>query len=512
MTQSNSSMGISLESLLPQEQLSNVVGSIAVQSIAIDSRFVEQGGLFIACPGLQVDGRNYIDQAIQSGAIAIAAEAKDFDGEAYTVPIILVEGLAQQVSVIADRFYGEPSSRMNVVGFTGTNGKTTCSQILAQLYQLLGESTGIIGTLGYGVFGQSLVETGMTTPDAVQTQRILAELQAGGAQNIAMEVSSHSLDQGRAAAVNFSAAVFTNLSRDHLDYHGTLENYSQAKAKLFGFKSLKLAVVNGDDAVAQQMLSAALPGVACYQFSLTNSNADIFADSIVVSDRGIGAYIKTPWGEANLQTALLGQFNLSNLLAVIGVICWQGFSLSDVLAAVAKLAPVDGRMQVVSVDAGSNISELSNTLPSVVVDFAHTPDALEKALVTMSELTQGKLWCVFGCGGERDQGKRPEMSKVACQFADHVVVTSDNPRSENPKEIIADIMQGFEDQTDVQTLADRQQAIQYAITQASTNDCVLIAGKGHEQYQDINGTKFPFCDVREARLALRQRLKGGSND
>jgi UDP-N-acetylmuramoyl-L-alanyl-D-glutamate--2,6-diaminopimelate ligase len=499
MTQFSSSTGVLLADLLPQ--VKPPLSAVRISSVAVDSRLLEPGGLFIACPGLQVDGRDYMDQAVAAGAAAIVAEAKgctfsDID----SVAVILMDDLSQQVSAIASRFYGHPSAAMKVTGFTGTNGKTTCSQLLAELYQLLGETCGVIGTLGYGVFGQPMVTTGMTTPNAVQTQEILAQLREAGARTIAMEVSSHSLDQNRVADVHFTTAVFTNLSRDHLDYHGTFERYSSAKAALFASEHLKLAIVNGDDPAAKQMLAQVLPTVTCYQFSFTDRDADIYAEQVVLSDKGISARITTPWGDANLQSMLLGRFNLSNLLAVIAVACGQGFALTAVMDAVSKLTPVDGRMEVVTTGDVSN-----EVNPSVVVDFAHTPDALEKALAAMSDLTRGKLWCVFGCGGDRDRGKRAEMAAVACKFADHVIVTSDNPRRENPEKIIADILQGVNAKIDVQTLVDRQQAIECAIANAGAKDCVLIAGKGHEQYQDVNGTKLPFCDLREAHLALRQR-------
>ena len=470
---------------------------VSVTGVALDSRLVVPGDLFVGVKGTQTDGAQYIAQAIENGAVAILLE-QELASADYAVPVIALPELSEYVSDIAGVFYGQPSQQMPVTAITGTNGKTTCSQLLAQLFELLGESSGFIGTLGYGLSGNGLntKDTGLTTPDAVSVQRILAELKDAGAKRIAMEVSSHSLVQRRIAGLQIDTAVFTNLTRDHLDYHGNLNSYAAAKARLFAMTGLKNAVINIDDNVGRLILVNLDPLVNGISYSVENHSADIHCDRISISASGIDAEVVTPWGRGRLNSSLLGKFNLANLLAVIGAAGMQGFALDKILQAAVSLTAVTGRMELVD----------TNARPAVVIDYAHTPDALEKALQALRNHCQGELWVVFGCGGDRDIGKRAEMGKVADHRADNIVVTSDNPRTESPEKIIDQVLLGIT--RDVSVVVDRRDAIRTAIKDAQPNDVILIAGKGHEDYQILGAQRLPFSDQAESRLALRSREGG----
>jgi len=491
------SPAITLVDLLKDFMDTSGCPSVSVTGVALDSRLVVPGDLFIAVKGTQTDGAQYIAQAIEKGAVAILLEQNMVSAD-YAVPVIALPELSEYVSDIAGVFYGQPSQQMPVTAITGTNGKTTCSQLLAQLFELLGESSGFIGTLGYGLSGNGLntKDTGLTTPDAVSVQRILAELKDAGAKRIAMEVSSHSLVQRRIAGLQIDTAVFTNLTRDHLDYHGNLNSYAAAKARLFAMTGLKNAVINIDDNVGRLILVNLDPLVNGISYSVENHSADIHCDRISISASGIDAEVVTPWGRGQLKSSLLGKFNLANLLAVIGAAGMQGFALDKILQAAASLTAVSGRMELVD----------ANVLPVVVIDYAHTPDALEKALQALRNHCQGELWVVFGCGGDRDIGKRAEMGKVADHRADNIVVTSDNPRTESPEKIINQVLLGIT--RDVSVVVDRRDAIRTAIKDAQPNDVILIAGKGHEDYQILGAQRLPFSDQAEARLALRSREGG----
>jgi UDP-N-acetylmuramoyl-L-alanyl-D-glutamate--2,6-diaminopimelate ligase len=492
-----------LQRLLPDVILPQELTELPVVGLSLDSRSVKSGEIFVALPGGVKDGRDYIEQALASGAAAVLAEAEGLDD--LNPHVVAISRLGQKLSGIAGRFYGDPSDQLSLTGITGTNGKTTCSQLLAQVFSLVGGPSGAIGTLGYGVVTKghsSMTETGMTTPDAITVQAILAEYVADGVDRVAMEVSSHSLDQSRVAGVSFDTAIFTNLSRDHLDYHGDLVSYAGAKMQLFAMPGLVNAVVNVDDPVGSEIALQLASTVNVCGYSLLNPNASIYAEDIVLSASGIRAQIRTPWGKGELNTSLLGKFNLQNILAVIGAACLQGVSFDEALKVVPRLQPVSGRMELIAVDTG----------PQVVVDYAHTPDALEQVLATLREHCSGQLWCVFGCGGDRDRGKRPQMGSIASRFADHVVVTNDNPRSESAKSITADIreglVKGIPGGATAITCLDRAEAIRTAVDNAGDNDIVLIAGKGHEEYQLLGTERLPFSDQVQARLALRQR--GGS--
>ena len=510
MTSPRPLAGMALSELLADLNLSHTslsveLASLVVSGLQLDSRKLVPGDLFIAYPGLHSDGRHYLAQAQAAGAVAALVESENYKPTNETpLPVIAIENLAHKVSAIAGRFYADPSASLPLIGITGTNGKTTCTQLLAQLFALLGKPAGVIGTLGYGLLAadanSTLVNTGLTTPDAVSVQRILAELLDDGAAVVAMEVSSHSLDQGRVAGLHFSTAVFTNLTQDHLDYHQTMAAYQQAKAQLFNAPGLQNAIVNSDDLAGRTIITelAASSEVSCYAYSRSQKEADIYVAELTFGSQGICAQLVTPWGQGELRSALQGEFNLSNLLAVIGAACVEGHALPAVLAAVAQLKSVPGRLEVVDAQA----------LPVVVVDYAHTADALEKALTALRPACQGRLWCVFGCGGDRDQGKRPVMGAIASELADQLVITSDNPRSEDAQAIIDAVLEGVPGDSnktsEPQAFVDRRTAIRFAVSNAAEQDVVLIAGKGHEDYQLIKDQRLPFNDVGEARLALRE--------
>jgi UDP-N-acetylmuramoyl-L-alanyl-D-glutamate--2,6-diaminopimelate ligase len=501
--------GVELRVLLFDEVVPDGMGQIEIYGIELDSRKIHAGDLFIAVPGVgrqeENDGRNFIEQAIAAGAAAVLCEQKVWQQEKFAdslVPILSIPNLKAKASALAGRFYGEPSQRVRVIGITGTNGKTTIAYLLAQLLNLLGSKTGLIGTLGYGLpavgstAAFALTPTGLTTPDPVECQRLLADLYGRGAKYVVMEVSSHGLDQHRVSGVAVRGAVFTNLSRDHLDYHGTMANYLATKRKLFTAPGLEFAVINVDDQAGSELMEQLASTVVGYSYSVADV-ASLRASSAHFSWLGLRADIDTPWGRAKLKSSLLGEFNLGNLLAVIGVACVNGFALADVVGAIEKLRPVPGRLEVINSAPG----------PLVIVDYAHTPDALAKTLAVLRSLSNqtggGKLWCVFGCGGQRDRGKRPEMGAVAAKLADVTVVTSDNPRNEDPQNIIDDILAGASPPYKV--IEDRAAAIKFAINSAKAEDIVLIAGKGHEQTQLILGKSEPFSDTEHARLALHHK-------
>ncbi|MGK2913058.1 MAG: UDP-N-acetylmuramoyl-L-alanyl-D-glutamate--2,6-diaminopimelate ligase [Porticoccaceae bacterium] len=490
-----------LGTLLPGVELAAKFASLPVGGLHLDSRAVRPGELFVAVPGGQSDGRAFIPQAAAAGAVAALAEAAGLTAAATAIPVIPVRGLAAKLSEIAGRFYGDPSLAIAVTGVTGTNGKTTVSQLLARLFAELGVCSGVVGTLGWGLVGgerQANSATAMTTPDAIRTQEILAGLRDQGARWVVMEVSSHSLSQHRVAAVRFNTAVFTNLSRDHLDYHGDMGHYRDAKARLFQQPGLRCAIINGDDPIAERLIAGFPPGLVVYRYSVSDAATDIYLRNLRLSRSGFDGELVSPWGLGEVRSPLLGRFNVSNVLATIAAACAQGFPLADVLAVTPALSPVRGRMEIVEPGAA----------PVVVVDYAHTPAALEQVLLTLRESSSGKLWCVFGCGGDRDRGKRPQMGEIAGRLADHVVITSDNSRSETAAAIIADILAGVGGapaRARVETIVDRRAAICHAIRLAAADDTVLIAGKGHEDYQVIAGRRALFSDVAEAGQALRAR-------
>lgn len=381
-----------------------------------------------------------------------------------------------------------------MIGVTGTSGKTSCTQSIAALLDDLSISCGVVGTLGNGMYGN--IQAGnLTTPDAITLQKTLAGFVKLGAKMTAMEVSSHSLDQGRVNGIQFDIGIFTNLTRDHLDYHETMEAYGLVKKRLFN--QANFAVINADDAFGRDMLRSFKDRKNVFSYSsdfiyYKEMNADVYADNIQLTHSGIKAHISTPWGTAELSSKLVGQFNLNNLLAVISTLCLLDLPLTSVIEGIRQLNPVVGRMQSLGGDEK----------PLVIVDYAHKPDALEKVLIALRQQCNGTLYCVFGCGGDRDRGKRPIMAKIAEQYADQVIVTDDNPRHENPAQIVDDIMQGFAKPAKVKVEHDRAKAILGTIQMADRGDCILIAGKGAESYQQIKEQKIPFSDIEKVEEAL----------
>ena len=469
----------------------------AARNMSADSRRIQPGDIFLAVPGAAHEGREHIASALHAGAAAVLWEPQGGEWcEAWRVPHLPVANLKTHAAALAAAWYGQPSQALWMTGITGTNGKTSVAQWLAAAFSDLGRTTAAIGTLGNGFPGQ-LALTSHTTPDAVSLQHLLADFQAQGAAGVAMEVSSHGLDQGRVAGIAFDVAVFTNLSRDHLDYHGDMNQYAAAKSRLFRWPGLKAAVLNVDDE-----LGAAL----CEQLRDTPVRAlgyglkrgELRALHCAADRLGLRMDITTPWGRGELVSPLLGEFNAYNLLAALGALLVSDVPLDQALAALAKIQPVAGRMQRVAANTADNA-------PTVIVDFAHTPDALEKVLGALKPLTSGRLICVFGCGGGRDTGKRPLMGAAVAAFADQAIVTSDNPRNEDPAQIVAGILSGMPPNQIVEL--NRHTAIRNAILAANPEDIVVLAGKGHEDYQEIHGVKHAFSDLAEAAQALAERAE-----
>ncbi|WP_295798855.1 UDP-N-acetylmuramoyl-L-alanyl-D-glutamate--2,6-diaminopimelate ligase [uncultured Microbulbifer sp.] len=481
------------------------IPDIAVSGVALDSRRVSAGDVFMALRGTQVDGRTFIDAAIENGAAAVLADGDAIGTETRSgVAVVTVPGLAARVGEIAARFYGHPTEAMYLVGVTGTNGKTTCAYLTSQLLARHFGSAAVMGTIGNGIWRDgeiALEDTGLTTPDPVRLQADYAEFSRQGAKAGAMEVSSHSLSQGRVHGVVFDTAIFTNLSRDHLDYHGNMAAYGAAKEKLFGLPKLKRGVINIDDPFGAQMVERCkLRGLKIITYGL--QNGDLQVRDLKRLEGGFSLHLITPWGEGELKTPLIGDFNIHNALAVVAAVAAAGMPLADILAAFPDIKPVPGRMERVDATGAEDIS--------VLVDYAHTPDALRAALDAARPYCKGQLWCVFGCGGDRDTGKRAPMGRIAAELADRAVITSDNPRSENPQVIVDEILQGVDggESTERVTVeVDRAKAIRFAIEHAAPGDTVVIAGKGHEDYQLVGDEKLHFCDREQAAAALQLRAQ-----
>jgi len=480
-----------------------------------DSRSIQTGDVFFALRTHITDGRAHIAHAIANGAAAVVYEANEFHWDdalnVIKVPHLPVDNLQDLAGHVAHAWYGQPDDGWFNVAVTGTNGKTSCTQWIAKALSMSGTPAAVIGTLGIGQYrngmlGQ-LAETGYTTPDAIGLQQKLADLQRDGVQALAIEASSIGLHQGRLNGLHFNVAVLTNLTRDHLDYHGDMQAYAAAKTILFDWQGLGTAVINLDDAYGLELvkhLQASQPDTKLLGYSLEKELAPsidaLIASNLKTSHAGTSFHLESPFGAAQVKTQLIGKFNVSNILAVLAVLLSKGIALNKAVGIIEKLAPVPGRMQLLGT-AGHVM---------VVIDYAHTPDALEKTLDALQQVAQeraGALWCVFGCGGDRDPGKRPQMGKIA-ELAQHVVVTSDNPRSENPSQIIEDILKGMTGTP--QVIEDRANAILYAIKHADHHDVVLLAGKGHETYQDINGKKWPFSDEEHAALSLATVATSGN--
>jgi UDP-N-acetylmuramoyl-L-alanyl-D-glutamate--2,6-diaminopimelate ligase len=480
---------------------------VPLGDLTADSRSVKRDSVFVAYPGTVRDGRAFIPEAIAHGAAAVLWEKTGFAwSDAWRVPNLGIENLRARISAIAGHVYGDPSEALWMAGVTGTNGKTSVSQWIAAACDALGRRSAVIGTLGNGLVGER-AEARNTTPDPIVLQRLLADYLRRGARNVAMEVSSHGLDQERVAGIRYDVAVFTNLTRDHLDYHGTMEAYAAAKYRLFSARGLRQAVVNVDDAwgarVARRLAGGSLDVIT---YGTLGARADaprarLAASNITLSESGVRFHVASEWGEGEVSARVLGAFNVANLLAVTGALVADGIPFADALRAVSALEPVPGRLERVG----------GGELPLVVIDYAHTPDALEKALAALRNVLEsaaragrrGRLICVFGCGGDRDPGKRALMGEAAARLADHVIVTSDNPRGEDPDAIIAQVMAGVRGR-EAEAIEDRQVAIFSAVHRATAGDVVLLAGKGHETYQEIAGNRLPFNDREVATAALAQ--------
>ena len=482
-----------LSELLPE--LEGLSADLAVTGLVMDSREVQPGDAFVAIAGFGAHGLNFVDAAREAGAAAILFEPPAPDALPAPDDAIPVTGLRARMGTMADTFHDHPSAAMTTVGVTGTNGKTSTVQLLAQAWTLRGEKAGTVGTLGAGIWPK-IVPTGFTTPLVLRMHALLAELRDEGAQAVAMEVSSHALDQGRVDGVHFDVGVFTNLTRDHLDYHGDMASYGAAKARLFDWPGLRAAAVNLDDAFGRELFDAVSGKVRAVGFSSRGAaGASVRADEVQLDGSGIRFLLHAGNQAHPVHSALLGRFNVDNLLGVAATLFALGMAPALVAETLSQLAPVDGRMNRLGGEGG---------LPLVVIDYAHTPDALEQALASLRAHTAGTLACVFGCGGERDRGKRPQMAAIAERLADTVIVTDDNPRNEDGDVIVADIIHGFADASRVVVQRDRAAAIAQALATAGPDDVILVAGKGHEPYQDIGGIRHPFDDTAVARDLLRR--------
>lgn len=475
-----------------------------IHELSMDSRIGIAGAAFFALQGSTHHGIRFAHQAIENGAVAIV-----HDGLA-TLPNDLPEGISiaklessrDHLGTLSARFYGSNSARRKVVAFTGTNGKTSCVLNFSSLASSSGLRCGVIGTLGWG-FADQLVSTGLTTPDVFAVHRIAKALTEQGCEAIALEASSHALDQGRLDGIDIGTVVFTNISRDHLDFHNSMDNYAAAKSRLFQRAEIETAVINLDSDFAQRMIQSVTPSARLLSYSMSDAAADVFAENIQFHEHGSRFDLRTPWGTDHFELNQLGHFNIANLLAVVAALCAEGVRFGGLAELVRQLGTVPGRMQLVQVDDAQT--------PTTIVDYAHTPDALAQVLAAVSQHCSGKLWVVFGCGGDRDRGKRAEMAAAAQSYAAQIVVTSDNPRSEDPEQIIADIVTGFSEQRSkakhIHFELDRKRAIEWAVAAAACDDCVVIAGKGHEKFQIVGSEKIPFDDVHVATAALQQRTE-----
>ncbi len=502
--QAGISLGVLLEGLVDAEVLQQH-GDVLVTGVVSDSRKVDKGDLFVACQGLTTHGLLYAADVVKKGALVVLWDdecdncldiVSDISRQAVC---IRCENLKMKTGEIADRFYQSPSSMLNMIGVTGTDGKTSIAHFIAQCLDEKVERCGILGTLGNG-FIDDLQVTGLTTADAINVHQSLSDIYSKGATSAVMEVSSHGLDQGRVNSVLFDTAVFSNFSQDHLDYHKTLEAYAAAKRKLFSMPGLKVAVINLDDDYGRELAEECRQRLCVWGYSVSEDISTLkqYADFIVHArtieaiENGFHLSVKTPKGSGGFNVGLLGSFNVSNVLASLATLLVSNIPFDEAVKRLSSIHPVAGRMEEIIVSGK----------PAVIVDFAHTPKGLESACKAVKEHFQGQLWCVFGCGGDRDQAKRPLMAKAVEQYADNIVVTSDNPRHEEPQKIIDEIVQGFGDRDNVKVIIDRKQAIAYAIDHAEENDVVLLAGKGHESSQIVGDTYIAFDDRQVARECL----------
>lgn len=499
-------MSMPAEHMKPVHTLADLLQGYApapatpVFGIASDSRLLQDGFLFLAVQGMSSHGLDYVEQARQAGVCAIAWDVSTgVDPGDIGIPTIAIDDLAGKLGEIANRYFDRPSEQLNVIGVTGTNGKTTVAWMVAQAREIIGERCAYLGTLGHGVTTVEGAE-GMTTPAAVELQSHLADFVATGATSAAIEVSSHALSQGRVDGVRFDAALFTNLSRDHLDYHSDMDDYFDSKARLFLQCDPNDRIVNVDTEFGARL--AALCGQDVVAVSTDSGIAaserpHVFIRSIAIAEQGSDIEFSSSWGDGRFTLSMPGDFNVENAALVLALLLKKGVPLDAACDVMSQLSAPPGRMQRVTMDG-----------PATFVDYAHTPDALDVSLRALRAHCRGKLWCVFGCGGDRDKGKRPQMGAVAEKGSDRVVLTNDNPRSEDAQAIVDDILTGFAHADNVSVIEDRAAAIAWTVDQAAEDDVVLIAGKGHEDYQDLNGERIAFSDYAVAQKALAAKEGG----
>lgn len=477
--------------------------NIPVSGICHDSRRITNGDLFIALSGYDNHGIDFAYQVQRGGACAILAEAIK-DGKAkpkgrqqpLTIPVIEIEDLSEKLGLLAANYYQNPADKLEIVGITGTNGKTSSAWLMLQAWEKLGTKSAYIGTLGYGTL-QQMHELKNTTPSSLEIHKILAEFITQGITHVSMEISSHGLDLGRVNNTKFKGAALTNISRDHLDFHETMEKYAEAKESLFTDYNSEFAVINRKDYYGKKWLTK----LECKTFSyaIDDNKADLFANNITLSPEGIIFDLNWQGKRYNAKTSLLGRFNLDNIMLVVSCLLNQNFAMKDILSIISEFKPVPGRINCVEID------QYNKNCPLIIVDYAHTPDALQQVLKALKEHNARKIWCVFGCGGNRDKGKRPKMGHIAENFADYVIVTDDNPRFEDNKQITQDILMGMNSKPLV--INSRKDAIAHAIEKSHKDDIILIAGKGHETYQLINGQYLPFDDRTISAEFLRIKME-----
>ncbi|PLR97381.1 UDP-N-acetylmuramoyl-L-alanyl-D-glutamate--2,6-diaminopimelate ligase [Bacillus sp. T33-2] len=464
-----------------------------ITSIENDNRKATPGSLFICIKGYTVDGHDFAESAVKNGSVAVLAERE----LSLNVPVIVVRNTIRAMAVLADAFYGQPSHKLNVIGITGTNGKTTTSHLIDKIFSDAGQNTGLIGTM-YTKIGSQLYEVKNTTPESLTLQKTFRQMVDEGVQTAVMEVSSHALVHGRVHGTDYDVAVFTNLTQDHLDYHKTMDEYRRAKGLLFSqlgnafsHDRPKFAVLNADDPASEEYQQSTSAHILTYGI---DNHADLRAVNIQMSASGTTFDLISPFGSRRITLQLIGKFSVYNVLASIGTAMVLGIPLDQTIASIESVKGVAGRFELV--DAGQDFS--------VIIDYAHTPDSLENVLKTIKQFARNDVFAVVGCGGDRDRTKRPMMAKIACEYATVPIFTSDNPRSEDPVQILADMEEGAAGERYVK-IVDRKEAIQYAVRKAKKGDVILIAGKGHETYQQIGDKIFDFDDRKVAREAIEEK-------
>jgi UDP-N-acetylmuramoyl-L-alanyl-D-glutamate--2,6-diaminopimelate ligase len=484
-------VSIPVSKLLKGFEATSISGDtdLAIRAIQYDSKLVQPGDLFVAIRGFQRDGHDFIPQALQSGASAIVAEK---NGDYRPRLKILVEDSRLALAQLANNYHDCPSSKLSVVGVTGTNGKTTITYWLKSILEAAGQETGLIGTVRYYI-GEREITSTRTTPESLDLQTLLAQMLQSDVKTAMMEVSSHALELKRVHGIDFKVAIFTNLTREHLDFHGTMENYRQAKGILFrGLSPGSVAVLNWDDSNSRHY--ANLTQAKRIFYSLKDNKAQFFAKSFKFSPKGTQALFVTPQGEERYHLELTGEFNLSNFAAVLATAQILGLDNQQIRKGAESFTGAPGRME--KIDWGQDFN--------IWIDYAHTPDGMERVLSTVKSFTSGRLIVLFGCGGDRDKGKRPEMGRVAEQYADLIILSSDNPRSEDPAKIAEEILSGIKDRNKVKVILDRKEALKLVVQSANSKDSVLVTGKGHENYQEIQGVKYPFSEREIIEEELKQ--------